>query len=105
MIIIHRDNLLDVKRSYKIIIDDTYYGKIKCGETKQINLEKGDHTIYLKIDWCRSPKLNFSTSDNETIFFDCGNYMNGWKQLLFPLYITFLKNKYLFLEETNKKFS
>lgn len=28
--------------------------------------------------------------------------MNGWKQLLFPLYITFLKNKYLFLEETNK---
>ncbi len=68
MIIIHRDNLLDVMRSYKIIIDDTYYGKIKCGETKQINLEKGDHTIYLKIDWCRSPKLNFSNSDNETIF-------------------------------------
>lgn len=32
MIIIHRDNLLDVMRSYKIIIDDTYYGKIKCGK-------------------------------------------------------------------------
>ena len=50
MIIIHRDNLLNMLRSYKIMIDDTYYGKIKCGETKQINLEKGNHTIYLKID-------------------------------------------------------
>ncbi len=66
--------------------------------------ERESHNLS-KIDWCRSPKLNFSNSDNETIFFDCGNYMNGWKQLLFPLYITFLKNKYLFLEETNKKFS
>ena len=102
MIIIHRDNLLDVMRSYKIIIDNT---NIEIKKAKQINLEKGNHTIYLKIDWCRSPKLNFSNSDNETIFFDCGNYMNGWKQLLFPLYITFLKNKYLFLEETNKKLS
>ena len=45
MIIIHRDNLLDVMRSYKIIIDDTYCGKIKCGERKQINLEKGNKKI------------------------------------------------------------
>lgn len=99
MLIIHRDNLLDTERVYKIMLDDSYYGNIKCDETKQINIGKGNHTIYLKMDWCKSNKINFSILDDETISFNCGNSMAGWRLLLFPFYATFLKNKYLFLKQ------
>lgn len=40
MLILHRDNLLDTERNYKIIIDGQVYGKIKCNETKRIDIQK-----------------------------------------------------------------
>lgn len=99
MVVIHRNSLLDNLRSYNVVIDGDYCGKIKCGETKQFDLKEGEHTLCLKIDWCRSPKINFSLKDDETVFFDCGNYASGWKHFLFPLYVTFFRSKYLFLKE------
>jgi hypothetical protein len=98
MLKISREDVFrDKLRSYKIIIDDTYCGNINSGETKILEVAPGKHTIYLKIDWCRSNKIDFYISENETIEFRCGNSMNGWR-ILFPLiYITFLKNKYLWI--------
>ena len=68
MIIISRENLYaDKLRNYKIIIDEKYYDDIKQGEIKNIYISPGNHTIYLKIDWCRSNKINFNVSENETL--------------------------------------
>ena len=88
----------DKLRSYKIILDDTYCEDIKIGETKSLELVPGRHTIYLKIDWCRSNKIDFYVSDNETIEFECGNSMENWRILFSFIYITFLKNKYLWIK-------
>lgn len=88
----------DKYRNYNIFIDNTYYGEISDGETKDIETNIGQHTIYLTIDWCRSNKLTFVETDNKAIELKCGNSMNGFK-ILFPLiYVTFLKNRYLFIK-------
>ncbi|MBU3218274.1 hypothetical protein LL033_26145 (plasmid) [Clostridium estertheticum] len=87
----------DKYRYYDIFIDGILYGNIEDGETKDINIEDGDHSIYLKIDWCRSNELIFVESKNKLIEFKCGNSVQGLKKLLNLLYISILKNKYLFI--------
>ena len=88
----------DKIRNYKIILDNTYCGDVKSGETKGLEVTPGNHTIYLKIDWCRSNKIDFYVLDNETIEFECGNSMNNWRIFISIIYITFLKNKYLWIK-------
>ncbi|MBL4933194.1 hypothetical protein [Clostridium paridis] len=87
----------DSLRNYKIYIDDIYCGDIKDNEVKELNIENGEHSILLKIDWCTSNKVTFIAKDNELKEFNCGNSMEGLKCLLVFVYITFLKNNYLFI--------
>lgn len=97
-----KDNFTDNFRGYKIMIDDTFYGTLNSGETKNIDIPVGKHTLYLKIDWCRSNKLDFSITNNENLKFECGNSMKGLKFIFSIFYITILKNRYLWLKEKNK---
>lgn len=92
----------DRMRSYKIFIDNTYYDDIGDGEVKEIYPNIGQHTIYLTIDWCRSNKLAFAEIDNKETELQCGNSMSGFKRLFPFIYITFLKNKYLFIKVKEK---
>lgn len=102
MIRISRKSMsFDSFRRYKIYVDDKFCCSINDGEIKEINIDEGEHSIYLKIDWCKSNKLNFSIKDNQVLNFNCGNSMNGLKCLLFLIYVTFLKNSYLFIEYDN----
>lgn len=89
---------VDKTRSYKVMVDEHQIGVINDGETKSFILPDGEHTIYLKIDWCRSNKLKFAIKEGETLEFDCGNALKGWKILLDMLYVTILKNHYLWIK-------
>ena len=90
---------VDRLRSYSVILDNNYLGYINGGEIKNFEVTQGKHTIYLKIDWCRSNKVDFYVLENEVIEFDCGNSMSGWRLLLGFIYVTFLKNKYLWIKK------
>lgn len=99
MIIIRRDSqYADKARSYKIIIDGNYYDKINDGEVKNINISSGKHTIQLKIDWCKSNKIDFNASEKETIEFNCGSSIKGGRFLFSIFYATILKNNYLWIK-------
>lgn len=73
------DSYIDRLRSYKIIIDDNYLDKIKADEITSIHLVPENQIIYLKIDWCRSNKVEFSILKNQTIEFEYSNTMKGWR--------------------------
>ena len=106
MIKINRLNgYADKGRKYKVIVDDKQIGTIKESEIKCFDLSEGEHTIYLKIDWCRSNKIKFSINKDEIIEFDCDNSIRGWRIFLNLLYITFLKNKYLWIKIKDKSYS
>ncbi len=60
----------DSLRDYKIYIDDKKIGKIGEEETKEFDLPNGAHTIYAKIDWFKSQKIQFNLSDTEEKYFE-----------------------------------
>ena len=102
MIRINRKNsYADKLRNYKVIIDGKCYGKIKNGEIKDIDITPGEHTMYLSIDWCISNKINFSVSENETVEFECGNSMKGWRSFFALFYVIFLSKNYLWVRSYN----
>ena len=88
----------DKTRNYKIVVDGKHIKDIKDGERLEFELSEGNHTIYLKIDWCRSNTIDFHLAANEVITFNCGNSMKGWKIFFSFLYVTIFKNRYLWLE-------
>ena len=57
-------DLTDARRDYKVFIDDVYRGDLKANETKAFNVGEGNHSVYVKIDWCRSAKLNVEVEDS-----------------------------------------
>lgn len=95
-------NFNDKKRNYKVILDGSEIGFIEDNEIKSFEVEEGDHRIYLKIDWCKSNKLKIHVSKNECIEFECGNSLIGWKSHITILYVTILKNKYLWIKPKDK---
>ena len=77
--------------AYKIFIDDICRGKIKEHETKEFEVENGDHIVYAKINWCRSNKLEVNVSDS-VVNLEVGCSLDGpkWvpleKHLLYSLF-------------------
>ena len=99
---IKRENSrFDQYRNYKIILDGKLLGKLSSNETKSFKINSGSHIIYVKIDWCRSNKIKFnsSNSSNSSINLECGSFANNaLKGLLVFIYATVFRRKYLWLK-------
>lgn len=100
MITINRQSAWgDSLRTYKIFLDGKHIGDIADSESVKLPVNPGEHELYLKIDYARSKKLRFDLQKNENITFECGPSMSPSKALLMPLYLTILKNRYIFIME------
>ena len=64
-------------RDYKIYLDGLNIGTIANGETKQFEINTGQHSIIAKIDWCCSPEINVNLIENETKSLKVGGFKNG----------------------------
>ncbi|RXP52474.1 hypothetical protein EC396_11230 [Lutibacter sp. HS1-25] len=64
-------------RDYGIYIDDKKIGTIANGETKEFDLDSGNYNINGKIDWCKSPKINFEITENDSKEFEISGYKYG----------------------------
>ena len=99
MIRITRDSgYADRIRAYKIVLDGNVIGEIRNGEQLELDLPPGKHQLHLKIDWCRSNVVDFETNGN-TVEFECGSNLRGSKIFLSIVYVTFLRNKYIWLKK------
>jgi hypothetical protein len=45
-------------RAYRLIIDGQRAGKLKRGQSIQIGVEPGTHSVQMSIDWCSSKTLD-----------------------------------------------
>jgi hypothetical protein len=91
----------DSLRAYKIIIDGETAGRIKRNEVIEVPITPGLHKVVLKIDWCRSNELEVKIEERQSLDLVCGSPMTGWRILLHPIYGIFLRNRYLWLRESN----
>ena len=74
-IVIQRERAFqDMIRAYQIFIDGTKKGSIRQNGELRIDVEPGEHTISMKIDWkCAEMKINVGESP---IFIKC--VANEW---------------------------
>jgi hypothetical protein len=86
----------DAIRAYQVELDGNVIGKINKGESTGFDIPAGKHRLKLKIDWCGSPYVDFEIQTGQILRFECGNNVPPF--LVF-VYITFLRNKYLWLNQ------
>ena len=90
-------------RDYHVVLDGKKVARIGNGESIEIPVEPGKHELYMKIDWCRSNKIEFEAQDGQENEFYCGSSLRGFKLIFSIVYATFLKNSYLWLKESSNK--
>jgi hypothetical protein len=89
----------DAFRAYKIELNDETIGTIKAGEFLCFDIPPGKHHLRIKIDWCSSRYLNFEITEQQALYFECGNNVPTFAELI---YIAFFRNKYLWLKQISK---
>ena len=99
MLRINRDSgYVDNRRAYKIVLDKKVIGEIRDGQQVDKDVSRGEHKLYLRIDWCRSNIEEFEYDGGTAVEFECGSNLRGWRLLLSILYVTILRTKYIWLK-------
>ncbi len=57
----------DILRSYRVMLDGGQVARVRQGGTVEVPVAAGRHEIHLKIDWCRSPSVEFDARAGEVI--------------------------------------
>ena len=92
----------DCFRKYIVILDGREIARIKLGQRRELPVATGTHEIYCEIDWCRSNKITFiMETDDQVKRFRVRSAR--WSFILTPIYITFLRHKYLELKEIQRE--
>ena len=60
-----KKELLNILRSYKIYVDGKFIGKVSNGKTQSFDIEPGKHSVYAKLDFFKSNKIDIQTVENE----------------------------------------
>jgi membrane protease YdiL (CAAX protease family) len=97
--LLRRSAISDKLQAYKILIDGDEVGQIRDGQSISILVSPGPHAVQLRMDWCRSKPVEFSATEGEGIRFECGSSLGGWRIILAVLYITLLRNRYMWIRQ------
>ena len=94
MIVVHREDApwRDRVRSYKVFLDGLEASRVKNGETTSIPVLPGTHCVCIKIDWCRSPKLQVDVLGPQDVELICGPSGSSFSALYA---IIFGRNNYI----------
>lgn len=69
--IARQQKLNDRQRTYKILVDEKFVHKIKNGETVELEISEGLHTLKLAVDWCESNIIEFEVTKDSELSFIC----------------------------------
>jgi len=92
----------DCFRAYKIILDDTEVAEIRNGETKQIPVSEGKHSLRIRIAWCGSHRKQFTVVADEDPVFQVSSNLRGLRLLLTLWHVLFARNSYLVLRQLSR---
>jgi hypothetical protein len=86
-------------RAIDIFVDGVKAGSVKNGEHKVFEVSPGQHKVFAKIDWCKTPVSTVDISAGETTALLCGSEIAGWKVLLTSIYL-FMPHKMIYLKKS-----
>jgi hypothetical protein len=87
----------NMARRCSILVDDKHVAYVSHGETIEIPVDDGDHTVVAKMDWCRSTPLAVSVQPDSTVKLRTGCYAKGFGLYLAIIYIM-IPGWYLYVE-------
>jgi hypothetical protein len=61
----------DRLRAYSVVVDSQAVGKIRRGQTLELPVAPGAHSVQIAIDWGRSPALDLDVARGETVDLRC----------------------------------
>ncbi len=62
----------------EVFIDDLKVGDLMTGERRQFDLQPGLHTLYIRLDSFKSPKVSLDLGAGEILQLVCSPKMLGW---------------------------
>ena len=75
----------DRLRAYKVLIDGQDVGKLKPGQSLQLEVSPGPHSVQVAVDWKRSARFDVSGDREEVLTFRCGprgGALKAWSDML-----------------------
>jgi hypothetical protein len=93
--IVRDSGYADLVRFYEIVLDGKRVGKIWDGDTTELTLSPGQHSLSMRIDWCGSKTIPFTVEEGSSILFEVKNSCRGVRIPLALWYFIFAKNSYL----------
>lgn len=94
VVITRPSEMMNRLRGFKLVIDGNKVAPIWNGESKEFMLDAGAHTIFAKIDWCRSRDFSLVLEPGKTVHLRVKNGMKYYLLLVIPFLITGLINIY-----------
>jgi hypothetical protein len=93
--IVRDSGYADLIRFYVIVLDGKRVGKIWDGDTKELTVSPGQHTLSIRIDWCGSETIPFTFEEGSSTIFEVKNNCRGLRVLSAFWYFIFAHNAYL----------
>jgi hypothetical protein len=95
----HTNRLRDIK----LFLNDKELGSVANGALKEFTVGAGRYSLFAKIDWCSSDKVDFEVESDDTITFDLmsfakGSFPNGFSALY---YMILKPGRYLVLKKVD----
>ena len=64
-------------RAYHVLVDGERVAKIGSGKEISVELAAGHHTVELKLDWCRSNRVDIEVRQGQPVRLHCGSNYTG----------------------------
>lgn len=75
--IVRDSGYADLVRFYEIVLDGKRVGKIWDGDTTELTVSPGQHSLSIRIDWCGSETISFTVEEGSSILFEVKNGCRG----------------------------
>jgi hypothetical protein len=83
-------------RAYRVIVDGNKVAVLNEGETRELTLSPGDHEVWIKLDWTRSPKIKLHLAQASRTHLQCRAGGGPWME---PIDASFRPSRYIELTE------
>lgn len=83
IVIVRSNEYMNRFRGFSLYLNGQKLGDIFNDEKEEFEIPEGDHELVAKIDWCSSPVINFSISDNDVQTFNVGDFKHN--KIILPM--------------------
>jgi hypothetical protein len=83
-------------RAYRVMVDGNKVAVLNEGETRELTLSPGDHEVWIKLDWTRSPKIKLNLAEASRTHLQCRAGGGAWME---PIDASFRPTRYIELTE------